>query len=278
MKKMFTSVFIICLVSLTIAQSKTTEASQLDISHTSYIRVATSYATGSNTSLYLFDPMNALQNQSFNATPSLGESILFNVGIGKMLTRNIGIEANFSYLHGLPINVYRFSATTSSGTTHINSEHRNKQFLFLPTSIFQVPLLQGKLTPYIKVGIIIPMMNETKMMYQIASEDKSITNQYEYQITNQLNLGINGCVGIRYKLSNHLSVFFEAEEDNIRSFHKTASLTKQSISGSVSGQEKMLPNYMFVDKTYTNSSPNEVLNFPVSYNREAYNLGLNYFF
>jgi hypothetical protein len=114
------------------------------------------------------------------------------------------------------------------------------------------------------------------MTYKLSSSNGS--REYEYDIKNQLNLGINGCVGLSYALSKHWEIFVEAEEDNIRSFHKEANMTKQSSQSNLSASVPS-SNFTFVkQENLTNPQPNTALNFPISFNREAYILGVKYNF
>jgi hypothetical protein len=105
-----------------------------------YSRLAISYSKGSNKSLYQFDPLDRLNEQSFYSTPSLGESILINGGIGKMFTKNIGMEANFSYLMGNTIGLYNYNYSSISNTNTVSASTKNNQLLFLPTTIFKIDI------------------------------------------------------------------------------------------------------------------------------------------
>lgn len=245
-----------------------------------YSRLAISYSKGSNKSLYQFDPLNQLNGQSFYSTPSLGESILINGGIGKMFTKNIGMEANFSYLMGNTIGLYNYNYTNNSlGTNKVSASTKNTQLLFLPTSIFKIDISK-KLSPYIKVGLMIPMYNNSKFIYNVSdSTNASNYAEYEYEIKNQLNIGINGCVGISYKINDHIRIFFEAEEDNIRSFHTEANRTRTTLSGNAMIDNNILEKYVFEKSlSINNTDASKILDFPISFNREAYTIGINYFF
>lgn len=236
-----------------------------------YGRFAVSYSKGSNKSLYLFDPlMHEEFNTSSYATPSLGESILYNGGLGIMFTKNIGFETNFSYLDGFNTSLYDFKTSNY----RVSATTKNHQLLWLPTTVFRLDI--KKFHPYIKVGLMIPLMNSSRLEYKMQDE-KNNSKTYDYKLTNQLNVGINGCVGVSYSVSPKIEIFFEAEEDNIRSFHVSADLQSTTSTGNFSGQAEPLSHYTFVPSVdinnFTNKSSN-FLNFPISFNREAYNLGV----
>jgi len=236
-----------------------------------YGRVAVSYSKGSNQSMYLFDPLAHSEfNQNEYSTPSLGESILANFGAGFMLHPNFGIESNFSYLSGLNVDLYTFN----SAQNRVSAYTKNTQVIWLPTTVFRVQI--KKFQPYVKVGLMVPLMNYSKLYYTIASNNAQ--NEYQYKINNELNLGINGCVGVAYKLSNKLDIFFEVEEDNIRSFHKEAFLESKVENAIVSMPQPVGTYYQFVNKANAQSASSDVLSFPISFNREAYTLGLKYKF
>jgi opacity protein-like surface antigen len=236
-----------------------------------YLRTSFSYSKGSNQTLYLFDPLSHSEfNQDEYATPSLGEAILFNAGAGYRFTKNFAVESNFAYLNGLDVPLYSFNTSNYKVAANIT----NRQILFLPTTVFTIQL--KKFNPYVKVGIMVPLYNQSSMTYKLSSSNGS--REYEYDIKNQLNLGINGCVGLSYALSKHWEIFVEAEEDNIRSFHKEANMTKQSSQGNLSASVPS-SNFTFVkQENLTNPQPNTALNFPISFNREAYILGFKYNF
>ena len=244
-----------------------------------YSRLAISYSKGSNKSLYQFDPLDRLNEQSFYSTPSLGESILINGGIGKMFTKNIGMEANFSYLMGNTIGLYNYNYSSISNTNTVSASTKNNQLLFLPTTIFKIDISR-KLSPYVKVGLMVPLYNQSKFIYRV-SDIANNTNysEYEYEIKNQLNLGINGCVGISYKINDNIRIFIEAEEDNIRSFHTEANRTKATTGGAATIDNAVLEKYIFEKSLSTNNTDaSKILDFPISFNREAYTIGINYFF
>lgn len=236
-----------------------------------YLRTSFSYSKGSNQTLYLFDPLfHSEFNQDEYATPSLGEAILFNAGVGYNFTENFAVESNFAYLNGLDVPLYSFNTSNYKVAANMT----NKQILFLPTTVFTIHL--KKFHPYVKVGVMVPLYNQSSMTYKLSSSNGS--REYEYDIKNQLNLGINGCVGVSYALSKHLEIFVEAEEDNIRSFHQEANMTKQTSQGNLSAPVPS-SNFNFVkQESLTNSQSNTALNFPISFNREAYILGFKYKF
>lgn len=240
-----------------------------------YGRVAVSYSKGSNKTLYLFDPLNQLANQTYYSTPSLGFSTLINGGIGKMFHKNFGVEANISYLNGEKMDLYSYKTSTNS----ISAQTKNTQLLFLPTTVFRVDLGK-KFHPYIKVGLILPIYNTSRFYYQIEDiNNTSNVSIYDYKITNQLNLGINGCVGISYHLTPNIELFIEAEEDNIRSFHRNALLESTTQMGNAVIHPELLPRYTFEKSISTgNKDASKILDFPISFNREAYNLGLKFNF
>jgi hypothetical protein len=197
-----------------------------------------------------------------------------------MFTKNIGMEANFSYLMGNTIGLYNYNYTNNSlGTNKVSASTKNTQLLFLPTSIFKIDISK-KLSPYIKVGLMIPMYNNSKFIYNVAdSSNASNYAEYEYEIKNQLNIGINGCVGISYKINDHIRIFFEAEEDNIRSFHTEANRTRITLSGNATIDNNILEKYVFEKSlSINNTDASKILDFPISFNREAYTIGVNYFF
>jgi opacity protein-like surface antigen len=236
-----------------------------------YLRTSFSYSKGSNQTLYLFDPLfHSEFNRDEYATPSLGEAILFNVGVGYNFTKNFAVESNFAYLNGLDVPLYSFN----SSSYKVAGNMTNKQILFLPTTVFTIHL--KKFNPYVKVGVMLPLYNQSSMTYKLSNSNGR--REYEYDIKNQLNLGINGCVGISYALSQNWEVFVEAEEDNIRSFHKEANMTKQSSQGNLSAPDPS-SNFTFVkQESLSNPQSNTALNFPISFNREAYILGFKYKF
>jgi len=240
-----------------------------------YARLAFSYSKGSNKSLYLFDPLqNENLNQSEYATPSLGESVLINGGVGHMFNSVFGVEANVSYLHGLDLDLYKYSQNGNSYAAKTS----NRQVVFLPTTVFRIDI--KKFHPYIKVGLMIPIYNQSSFTYTITDQANAANaNSYEYRIKNQLNVGINGCVGISYSVSPKIELFFEAEEDNIRSFHNSADLVSQSTSGNLVMNLTLPQHIDFVAASSINNlSLTQQLNFPISFNREAYNIGMKFNF
>jgi hypothetical protein len=248
---------------------------QFSFAQKNYARLAFCYGKGSNKSLYLFDPLqNDNLNQTQYATPSLGESVLLNGGVGHMFNKIFGLEANVSYMHGLDLDLYKYSQNGNIYSAKTN----NRQILFLPTTVFRIDI--KKIHPYIKVGLVIPIYNQSSFYYNVSDPSSAANfNTYEYAIKNQLNIGLNGCVGLSYNVSKKIELFFEAEEDNVRSFHNSADLVSKSTTGNIKLSKSPPQHVDFVAASSINTiSLNSQLNFPISFAREAYNIGIKFNF
>ena len=229
-----------------------------------YLRIATSYSKAANQTLYTFDPNpDSKLNQINFAMPSIGQSINGIFGIGIQLHKNISVESNFGYIAGLETNLYEYATPTYIAKATL----KNQQLLWQPTAVFHAKL--GKFNPYIKVGAVLPMYNNFYQQNTYTSIlNFSYINQFDYEINGELNLGLNGCVGLSFDLSDQLSIFIEAEETNTRTFFKEAILSKSS-QGINAGLPRDLASRIIFGETNQNQ-------FPISLTRESYNLGLKY--
>lgn len=244
--------------------------------HRFYGRVAYSYSVGSNETNYQFDPLqsSSLSERSY-ATPILGHSSLYILGGGYMVLKNIGIEANVSFLSGRNTDLYTYETNALRVSMQMTG---NNHILFQPTMVFRADL--GRFHPYIKVGMVVPLSYKTELRYQI--EDKSNSqnrNVYRFDVDSKLNPGLNGCVGVSYTFYRNWEIFFEAEEDNVRSFYLSATRTSSDVSSPSLTTSPIQDRYVFLDAIDRNApNPTEMPSFPISFNRQAYNIGLKFNF
>lgn len=241
-----------------------------------YMRAAFSFSIGTNQSQYLFDPLNSVEfNQTSFTNPVLGNATSFIGGFGYRCTKNIAIETNLAYVNGLETNLYSYQSNTIVVKARMNT---TKQILFQPTVVLSTKF--EKFHPYIKVGLVVPISNQSEFYYTIQSKTNSeLFNQYKYLIDNQLSVGLNGCVGISYAISDNFEVFAEAEETNTRSFHTKAVGIESVAIANWPPTYVMNSNYQFLDSKDINSTnESEILNFPISFGRQSYNFGIKFNF
>jgi hypothetical protein len=264
------SIIIFLIYSLSISSQNDTRFSRF------YGRVAFSYSIGTNQSLYLFDPLNSSEfNSNSYTTPVFGNGVSYIAGLGYKLTKNIAIESNFSILNGNETPLFSYLTPTKYVQASMID---NRQFLFQPTAVISADF--KKFHPYIKVGLVIPLYNQSTFQYIIQSvSNNKFKNKYTYQIENQLNLGLNGCIGIAYSISDKVELFVEAEESNTRSFHiKTSGLIADEV-GTWLPPNSIQSYYYFVSsKDINTNNQNDLLNFPISFGRQSYNFGFKYNF
>lgn len=221
-----------------------------------YFRFAFSYSNAANKTLFLFDPLSENSSTIFPQL-KIGSSISGIAGFGTQIHKNIALETNLVYAHGLTLD-YQMKPKSS-----LSYSLQNTSILLQPTTVFSASI--GKWTPYIKVGLVVPLSYRTDFHIK-ESVGNQVQNYSHFKIQSELNIGLNGCVGISYRLNSSLSIFAEIEESNTRTFYRKAVLHENSGRLSSAFLSQLLDEYT--------SSNSTISQFPITMTRESYTVGL----
>jgi outer membrane protein W len=139
---------------------------------------------------------------------SLGKGTTAGLFVGYMFNKNFGAELGVSYLFGSKtIILDEFTATNVSASDE--TIYKGNMLRLTPT--LKMMIGEGKLQPYMKIGMIVGVAG--KFTYEYNSSDitpsESSSSQQIVEYTGGVSLGFYGGLGINYALSDKLSLFGE---------------------------------------------------------------------
>lgn len=192
---------------------------------------------------------------------AMGPGSELNAGLGYFFTEIFGIDLSAVYHQGDQLDINNTMSLISSGKTKVAQESFKTNYVCLQPSFMLNFELSKKVAIYIKSGLVIPVYLNTNYSYVLNSET------FNYNLSSKFNIGFNGMVGLAYKLSSKLFLTVEMEEWNLASRFDKGTAADKTVS----------TDFVFVDKLDP-ALQNEVLSFPVPFNKIGFNLGLRYRF
>jgi opacity protein-like surface antigen len=139
---------------------------------------------------------------------SLGKGVNAGFFVGYMFNKNLGAELGVSYLFGTKTTVLD---EASGNNVSQKNENINKGSMLRLTPTLKMMVGEGKLQPYMKIGMIVGVASKYTAEYigTITNPGGSSSSQEIYEYTGGVSLGFHGGLGINYALSEKLSLFGE---------------------------------------------------------------------
>lgn len=169
-------------------------------------------------------------------TGSYGAGTRAGLTLGYEFTRYISAELTVNYYHSKK-NLMTHQETTIQGSTTKAGEVRSNghvNALDVAPSIVISPGLTGKLNPYVRFGVVVPVWGhliiETEG-YRLSSITgqptlrAQTTIQREEKVKPNATIGFQGALGVTLKASNRFSLFLETEYRNVPVVGKSKEVT-----------------------------------------------------
>ncbi|RXK83466.1 hypothetical protein [Filimonas effusa] len=169
-------------------------------------------------------------------TGSYGAGARGGLTFGYQFTRYVSAELAVNYYHSKK-NLMTYQNTTIQNTTTKAGEvrsHGHVNALDVAPSLVMSPGLSGRLNPYIRIGVVVPVWGrliiETEG-YRLSSVPgqpalSAQTNiQREEKVKPNATIGFQGALGVTLKAGNRLSFFLETEYRNVPVVGKSKEVT-----------------------------------------------------
>ncbi len=190
-------------------------------------------------------------DDTYNADGDLTSSkqIYGTYGAGLNIQLNGGYKLSENFAFDLGVNYLMGSKKLADRTTEPDGVYtkyvQTSQFRLTPTLIVSAGG-EGKLTPYTRFGLVIPVAGKT-----VATEDDkrnpNSTTEMVRESKGKATIGFEGGVGVRYKLSENLALSVELVYTALRIRTKSAELTKYDKTTNGTTVD-MLPNMNVAQK------------------------------
>ncbi len=229
---------------------------------------------------------NSNGSQTYNIKPSsFSAGLQSAIGVGYMFTPNIGVQLDASI--GLSNTKYTFTdenlplvvATTGTTTVTVPYNISTVQQAKTPTFLMPSLVLQTsaeKLNGYARFGFALPLntkVTQDQILTNAPGTGTQITDDLTWQVKNSFSLGFTAAAGVKYKISDKVSIWGELSLLSMSVYTREQNLTGWTESG----QSVALSNYTgpqnikfsktaTVDSTYSQ--------FP-TYAQSFSNVGLN---
>jgi opacity protein-like surface antigen len=156
---------------------------------------------------------------------SLAGGYMFNDNVGAELAANIGMN----------MKKYTFTDENSpyaAGAVENLEQQANTPILLMPSLVLQTNS-ESALNIYGRLGIAIPL--NTKItedeVFVFSYAGQPVVDDYTSQISNSFSLGYNAALGVKYKVSDKVSVWGEVSMLSMSLFIKQMKLTSVSENG-----------------------------------------------
>jgi len=182
-----------------------------------------------------------------NINTNLGKGFSFGGTVGYMFNKHLGAELNIDYLIGSKAEAKYYDSPDWS-TSNLYSKMLMKKPNFVVTAGYSA------INPYGKLGLI---LGHGKVFQDIAIYDGDIYN-IETEANGGIAFGFNAGLGVDFSLNSKLSIFCEANLNNLTYAPKEGKITKLTqngvdITSSLSISEK---EYEYEDEVNVNGSSN----------------------
>ncbi len=167
---------------------------------------------------------------------SLGAGVPVGVSAGYLITKNMGLELDFTYLHGDKARVVDYNIP---GVAVQAADAYTRQYQLSPNVIMSTGFTD-RWSVYTKVGFVLPvggasyidLVNNTNPAAVITSEQK---------IYGKPSLGYKGVLGFEYKLNNKIGIFTELEGVHLKIKRGELEVTSFTVNG-----QDQLVNYQAI--------------------------------
>lgn len=215
-----------------------------------------------------FGDYQTANNNWRNSIIQTGAGIPIGIGLGYMLTNNLGIEVSNQFIAGQKVNIY------TNALRDDYSETRDIKFDVMHLIPSVLISTNGKCAFYIKAGVVLPILSNTKLYSQETLTTGEVSST-TYDIKNKFIVGINGAVGLKIQIRNKLSFIAEIEEINIISKFDTGELIAKT------GDPIFLDtrnNITYVENYSGSPSDNKDISNALSLRNAGINIGFLYNF
>lgn len=209
---------------------------------------------------------------------SYGAGLRGVLGLGTMVTDNVGLELNVFYLMGYPQQSY-FNMYVDEHTDKSTTSSSGKMLAFAPSLLVTS---KGRLiNPYAKAGLVISKPKIIQETTRIFADDQVYTNVFE--VNGKTALGFQGGIGANYKISERLSLFSEVSFVMLSFTPVKGKTTSYLVNGedhlgSLSESQK---GTEFVTSISSNeigdaSKPRQSFNNPLPFNHVGIQIGIQF--
>ncbi len=162
--------------------------------------------------------------ETTNITGSLGKGFSIQLTPGYTLNKHVAIELGFNYFGGGKIMTDEVIWSNVDTVFNIEAENFSSkkayaqinQIRLIPSVIFSTDTVKG-LAGYAKLGFVIPVYGKaTSTINTITSHVDNVSGDIvkdrlneKYVLDGKISLGFRGAVGLKYNLSEKLSLFGE---------------------------------------------------------------------
>jgi hypothetical protein len=168
---------------------------------------------------------------------SYGQGGNFTAGVGYKINKWIAVEIGLNYLWGKEIsstqNIDNF--VTLGRNTSIVTKTKSNGLSMMP-SVVIYGANKSKFTPYIRLGIALPVYGKTVHDIEVASPEPPVFLGYRNLVSNlrvetasTVSVGFQGALGISYEPLKFMNVFAEINGAALTVRAKEAVLTKYTI-------------------------------------------------
>ncbi len=196
---------------------------------------------------------------------SLGSGFAFNSSYVHMYSKNIGLDINLQYLWGR-----KYESTSKSsydGIANVTYESKvySRGILFGPSLIAMVG--EGKVKPYVQVGIT---MGKMKVTSEMSTTNFNVTSEYK----GGLSIGFKGGFGIDVPISENAEFFSEFIFLGMSYYPKEETTTPTSGPSQPKTEFVREVTSSYNVSNPTNSNSNKELSESVPFGSVSINVGL----
>ncbi len=179
---------------------------------------------------------NGANTETFNIKgASFSAGLQGAIGIGYMFSEHVGVQLDMNV--GLSTKKYTFSQDSVEIGGVLNNYSVVQQ---AKSPVFLIPSLvlqtgdENKVNLYSRFGIVLPMkttITQDQVEVNLPGTGTPEALDFTVQIKNSFALGFSAAVGVKYKVSDRLSIFGEASLLSMSVYVKEADLTSFSYNG-----------------------------------------------
>ncbi len=154
---------------------------------------------------------------------TFGRGANFGIGLGYMVTPNLGAELGLNYLLGS-----EYSSTSRSSFANVTQTMRGNMFQLSPSVVLRTNQ-NGPLNHYVKAGLLIGVGSKVTEEWNATSGTNYASSTEEY--TGNASLGFTGALGLDYAVNSRISVFGEVKGNALTYKPKESEVVQANING-----------------------------------------------
>ncbi len=196
---------------------------------------------------------------------TLGSGFTFNFSYVHMYSKNIGLDINLQYLWGKQYESTSTSSYEGISSVTYDSKVYSRGILFGPSLIAMVG--EGKVKPYIQVGIA---MGKMKVTSEMSATNINSTSEYK----GGLSIGFKGGFGIDVPISENAKFFSEFIFLGMSYYPKEESTTSSTGPSQPKTEFAREVTSSYSVSTAPNSNSNKELRESIPFGSVSINVGL----